>query len=116
MAPRQFFFQSFNHRLLGIIRKKKPEWEVVPLVGGGPEDRKHLIAAPIQLKASMVTPHYHNVTPETVSTLRQKGVKVVSWTANSKSEMMALIENGADGLITDRVDLFQELKQELCGP
>lgn len=35
------------------------------------------------------------------------------WTINTKEEMQLLIENGADGLITDRPDLMNELLDEL---
>jgi len=35
------------------------------------------------------------------------------WTINDKEEMKKLIELGADGLITDRPDLMEEVLEEL---
>jgi glycerophosphoryl diester phosphodiesterase len=35
------------------------------------------------------------------------------WTINNKEDMKLLIENGADGLITDRPDLMNEVLNEM---
>jgi glycerophosphoryl diester phosphodiesterase len=113
--PKQFFFQSFQHETLAALKKKRPEWEVSPLVGGGEEDLETLKTAPYKLGAHMVTPHFQNLSPELLAKFRRDGIKVVSWTANTRPEMLKLIDLGADGIITDRVDLFQDIKKELCG-
>ena len=113
--PKQFFFQSFQHETLAAIKKKRPHWEVSPLVGGGPADLEILEKAPYALNAHLVTPHFQNLSPDLLARFHRDGIKVVSWTANSREEMMKLVNLGADGIITDRVDLFMELKKELCG-
>jgi glycerophosphoryl diester phosphodiesterase len=113
--PKQFFFQSFQHETLAAIKEKRPHWEVSPLVGGGEQDLEILRTAPYKLGAHLVTPHFQNLSPQLLSQFHRDGIKVVSWTANSRSEMMKLVELGADGIITDRVELFMELKKELCG-
>jgi glycerophosphoryl diester phosphodiesterase len=115
-VPReQFFFQSFNHEALAILKSKKPEWEVSPLVGGGEEGQALIQKAPYALGAKLVTPHFSALTPQILRKLQSDGVKVVTWTANTRPEMLNLIDMGVDGIITDRVDLFMEIKKELCG-
>lgn len=115
VSSEQFFFQSFNHEALAILKKKKPEWEISPLVGGEAEGQALLRKAPYALGAKLVTPHYSAVTPEILAKLRADGIKVVTWTANTRPEMLKLIDMGVDGIITDQVPLFLEIKKELCG-
>jgi glycerophosphoryl diester phosphodiesterase len=115
VEPKQFFFQSFQHQTLAALKKKRPQWEVSPLVGGGEPDLEILKKAPYALGARMVTPHFQNLSPELLAQFHRDGIKVVSWTANTRPEMLKLIGLGVDGIITDRVDLFQEIKKELCG-
>ena len=48
-------------------------------------------------------------TPRTVRRLHAAGVEVHVWTINDPDEARRLLENGADGIVTDRVDLMLEL-------
>ncbi|MCS5721861.1 glycerophosphodiester phosphodiesterase family protein [Herbiconiux sp. CPCC 203407] len=48
-------------------------------------------------------------TPRTVRRLHAAGVEVHVWTINDPDEARHLLENGADGIVTDRVDLMLEL-------
>ncbi len=44
-----------------------------------------------------------SVTPELVDAAHERGLAVNVWTVNSPDDMRALVEMGADGLITDRL-------------
>ncbi len=44
--------------------------------------------------------------------LKKAGFPVVVWTVNEKADMLALMELGVDGLISDRPDLLREAVQE----
>lgn len=48
-------------------------------------------------------------TPRTVRRLHAAGVEVHVWTINDPHEARRLLENGADGIVTDRADLMLEL-------
>jgi glycerophosphoryl diester phosphodiesterase len=50
------------------------------------------------------SPYFADITPPLVSKAHKIGLKVIPWTANSEAEMRAVIEAGADGLITDYPD------------
>ncbi len=52
-------------------------------------------------------------TDSLVRILHEKGAGVHYWTINDKAEMKALIELGADGLITDYPDRMQEVLDEM---
>lgn len=113
--PKRFFIQSFQTEALKAIKKKRPKWDVAILFTGDEKERPAMLKQPKEIGAHMVTPHFNNVTPEMLAKLHAQGVKVVPWTANFKEEMRPLIEMGVDGIITDRVGNFMELKKEFCG-
>jgi glycerophosphoryl diester phosphodiesterase len=50
------------------------------------------------------SPYFADITPALVSKAHQIGLKVIPWTTNSEAEMNAVIDAGADGLITDYPD------------
>ncbi len=50
------------------------------------------------------SPYFADITPVLVSKAHQLGLQVIPWTTNSEAEMTAVIEAGADGLITDYPD------------
>jgi glycerophosphoryl diester phosphodiesterase len=50
------------------------------------------------------SPYFADITPALVSKAHQLGLQVIPWTTNSEAEMTAVIEAGADGLITDYPD------------
>jgi glycerophosphoryl diester phosphodiesterase len=53
--------------------------------------------------------HIRTVTPRTVRRLHAAGVEVHVWTINDPDEARLLLENGADGIVTDRADLMLDL-------
>jgi glycerophosphoryl diester phosphodiesterase len=106
----RFLIQSFRHDFLARVKKKHPEWEISPLMGSVDK----ILEVPVTLGAQTVTPTYGGLTLEQVKTLQAEGIKVVPWTANSEKDMRHLVEMGVDGIITDRVDLFQKVKRDIC--
>lgn len=47
------------------------------------------------------SPYFEDITPDLVKKSHDLSLKVIPWTTNSEAEMAAVIEAGADGLITD---------------
>ncbi len=59
------------------------------------------------------SPYFADITPALVKKAHALGLKVIPWTTNSEAEMSAVIEAGADGLITDYPDRALPLLQRL---
>jgi len=48
-------------------------------------------------------------TPDFINSLHRKNLKVNYWTINSAEKMVELYQKGADGLITDRIDIASKI-------
>ena len=59
------------------------------------------------------SPYFADITPALVARAHALGLKVIPWTTNSEAEMSAVIEAGADGLITDYPDRALPVLQRL---
>ncbi|AFY02432.1 glycerophosphodiester phosphodiesterase family protein [Bdellovibrio bacteriovorus] len=108
--PERFFVQSFNHETLKNLKAKAPDIDVVPLIW----DARGALDAATKLGSRLVTTGWPQLTPEVVFGLHQKDIRVVAWTPNSVEELKWVIASGADGVITDRADLFMKIRDELC--
>ncbi|NJM44608.1 MAG: hypothetical protein HC858_12795 [Brachymonas sp.] len=58
------------------------------------------------------SPYFADITPALVKKAQSLGLQVIPWTANTEAEMIAVIEAGADGLITDYPDRAKALLQQ----
>lgn len=63
--------------------------------------------------AKALHPEYTQVSPDYVHRMRQKGYHLNVWNAQEPDELQALIEAGADAVITDRPDRLRELLDEV---
>lgn len=59
------------------------------------------------------SPDHTLVTPETIRSAHDQGVRIVPWTVNDSRRMIHLIRMGVDGLITDYPDLGMEVVRSL---
>lgn len=59
------------------------------------------------------SPYFADITPALVKKSHELGLQVIPWTTNSEAEMTAVIEAGADGLITDYPDRALPLLKRL---
>jgi glycerophosphoryl diester phosphodiesterase len=59
------------------------------------------------------SPHFADITPILVKKSHDLGLQVIPWTTNSELEMTAVLEAGADGLITDYPDRALPLLKRL---
>jgi glycerophosphoryl diester phosphodiesterase len=90
--------QSFDFRTLIAVRKIAPGLRLAALYATGPLDFPTIAR---QAGSTIVSPHYHLVTPEKVKTAHEAELEVVPWTANSEDIWEKLIAAGVDGIITD---------------
>jgi glycerophosphoryl diester phosphodiesterase len=104
--PAQVMIQSFDIEILKVVRAKRPDLRLSPLLSEADGGVK--IAQ--DLRAELVTPHFSQVSPEmlkefhTPTAIHPRGIKVVPWTVNDPENATKLIEWGVDGLITDSTE------------
>jgi len=53
--------------------------------------------------------HHSLVSPPMIGLMHRRGLKAIVWTANSKLAIKNAVRCGADGIISDRVDLLKEI-------
>ena len=68
-------------------------------------------SVPAAIKAAggaIWSPLYRDIDAGTVAEAHRLGLKVVTWTVNEPKDMVALIDMGVDGIISDRPDLLRK--------
>jgi len=89
---------SFDHRILKVIKRKKPSLKTAVLIGA-------IVMEPIRLiqeaSADGIHPHYLTISKELVEELKDYGYFINTWTVNSKEEVDRLVEIGVDGIMSD---------------
>lgn len=95
----RIIIQSFDFRVLKYWHEKYPKIRLAALV----EDRKavetHL--KELGFNPTIYSPYYRNINKSKVDALHERKIKVIPWTVNEVSEMLALKGMGVDGFITD---------------
>lgn len=91
--------QSFDFRVLQYWHEKYPEIKLAALI----EDRKSVASQLTELgfEPAIYSPYYRVLNRAKVEYLHKKDIKVIPWTVNEVSEMLALKGMGVDGFITD---------------
>ena len=59
---------------------------------------------------TITIPYHFALTQEIMDDFHKHGVKVYPWTVDEPDEMRRMLDMGADGMLTNRVDLLTELK------
>jgi hypothetical protein len=91
---------SFEERVLAAARRLRSATETT-----------FLFKEPLRIAtaAQTIGPHRDVVTADLVEAAHAVGLRVVPWTVNDVREMVALIELGVDGLVTDEPLLLREV-------
>ena len=92
--------QSFDPRTLRVARDIDPSLSLALLVGRGGGDLTSNVDA-LGFTPTIYSPNYRLVNPEMVTMAHERGMEVIPWTVNRRSEMEHLLQAGVDGLITD---------------
>lgn len=101
--------QSFDFRTLRVVKREYPEVETAALIEKPGSAKNYL--QELGFTPDIYSPDYHLVDEELISFAEEKGMKVIPWTVNDKSDMKELIEMGVDGIITDYPDRFNSLEE-----
>lgn len=62
------------------------------------------------------SPYFEDLTPEALRRAHELGLDVVVWTVNEPDDMVALIDMGVDGIITDHPDRLRAVMAERAMP
>ncbi|MRI33447.1 glycerophosphodiester phosphodiesterase [Endozoicomonas sp. OPT23] len=108
---------SFKHEALEEFRAICPQVatsmspeEVKLFVGLQKVGLSHLLPVTAQaLQVPLVHSDLEIVTPSFIEDAQSRGLKVEVWTINETSEMVSLIDDGVDGIITDYPDRLNKL-------
>lgn len=117
--------QSFDWRTLDVARRLEPSWPRVYLTArlprfdtlagtawtGGRRLSDH-DSVPALVRAAggrIWSPHHGDLDQETLAQARELGLQVIPWTVNEMADMERLIDQGVDGLITDRPDRLRQV-------
>ncbi|HMO34152.1 MAG TPA: glycerophosphodiester phosphodiesterase [Lacibacter sp.] len=98
--------QSFDVRTLQYLHKKYPHIKTALLIE---DSDKRPIARQLDelgFIPNIYSPHYSHVTEELLRYCRDRNMKLIPWTVNTKEEITRLRQLGVDGIITDYPDLF----------
>lgn len=96
---------SFDVGMLTTLHRLYPEMPIGYLLLVGKNDFDTNMKK-IPFKPAMYEPYYKDITPEVVSRCHNLGMKLVTWTVDTKEEIDKLNNLGVDGIITDYPDLF----------
>ncbi len=96
--------QSFDARPLQLIHKQSPDIILAYLTANTKSVSDNL--ATLGFVPYAYSPYYKNVTGETVKACHEKGMQIIPWTVNTKSEIDSLVALGVDGIISDYPNLF----------
>ncbi len=103
--------QSFDFRVLRYWHKKYPNVRLAALV----ENLKSIDAnlEDLGFKPSIYSPYYKLLNKEKVNYLHKQKIRVIPWTINEESDMLAFKGMGVDGFITDYPDRARKYKMTL---
>lgn len=93
-------FSSFDYETLARIRKLDKNARIGLLT------RSFDISAALGLRAESVHMNYTRFTPEIARVCHENGLNIYLYTVNDAAEAQRLEGLGADGIFTDRIDLF----------
>ncbi len=120
--------QSFDWRTLDVARRLEPSWPRVYLTArlprfdtlagtawtGGRRLSDHgSVPALVRAAGGRIwSPHHTDLDQATLTEARELGLQVIPWTVNEIADMERLIDQGVDGLITDRPDRLRQVMSQ----
>lgn len=97
----QFFVCSFNHLQIATIHEFNPEIRTCALIAGIPVS---LAAIAAEANAWSINPNIHHINKALVNDAHERGLKVITWTANQPAHIAKARELGVDGIFSDFPD------------
>lgn len=102
----QVIIQSFDVRTLQYLHKNYPSIKTALLIEGTDKQSFSEQLNKLGFTPDVYSPEYTIVNASLIKSCHDKGIKIVPWTVNDKTEIEKLTASGVDGIITDYPDLF----------
>jgi len=99
--------QSFDSRTLQYLHKKSPSVRTAFLIEDFDKNSLDENLKELGYFPEVYSPHYTLVTNSLITECHSKGIKVIPWTVNEKTEIDRLRALHVDGIITDYPDLLK---------
>ena len=100
---------SFDAATLESVRRLEPAMMTGLLVQDA--DGDHVKRA-LEVGARQLCPRFDLVTPELVQSAHRADLHVATWTVNDADKMMAAIDFGVDGIMSDRPDRLRSVVED----
>ncbi len=98
----RIYIQSFDIESLQESKKIDPEIKLVLLIMNTKSPQKNL--EELGFTPEVYSPYYQLVNKNLVTLCKEKGIKLIPWTVNKEKDMLAMLEIGVDGIISDYPD------------
>ena len=98
--------QSFDPRTLQIVHRDYPNIKTALLVEDFDKRSPGEQLKQLGFTPTIYSPAYTLINDELLKECHQKNMKVITWTVNTKSEILRLKQLGVDGIISDYPDLY----------
>ncbi|MGB4960333.1 MAG: glycerophosphodiester phosphodiesterase family protein, partial [Saprospiraceae bacterium] len=99
--------QSFNPECLNIIHKMDKDIETALLVENTEGLEQNL--KKLTFKPDIYSPYFKLVDKNLIQKCKKMGIKVIPWTVNDEDDIIATIQLGVDGIISDYPDKTIEI-------
>jgi glycerophosphoryl diester phosphodiesterase len=98
--------QSFDMRTLKYLHQKYPSIYTALLIENSDKASLDAQLNTLGFYPTIYSPNDALVNPTLIQACHQKNIKIIPWTVNTKARMLALINMGVDGIISDYPNLF----------
>ena len=98
--------QSFDPRTLQIVHRDYPNIKTALLVEDFDKRSPGEQLKQLGFTPTIYSPAYTLINDALLNECHQKNMKVITWTVNTKSEILRLKQLGVDGIISDYPDLY----------
>ncbi len=99
--------QSFDVRVLQLMRMKYPEYEISLLISNKKSPAKNIEI--LGFIPDIYSPNFKLIGKKEIDELHSKSIKVIPWTVNDAKQMKKLMDLGVDGFITDFPNRYFDL-------
>ncbi len=101
---------SFSGRALAIAKKSSPEIDTGYLTP--PLLHPFSIRTATRLQCATINPNKAFLTRRFVSKAHARNIRIIPWTVNNPEDMQQLIDIGVDGIITNKPDVLNNIKNK----
>jgi glycerophosphoryl diester phosphodiesterase len=99
--------QSFSHTIMNETKFQNPKMKTAILIGDTLGIDYHL--SKLTFTPDIYSPYFELVDEDLISTLKNKGIKIIPWTVNDSRNIRKLLNLNVDGIITDYPEVVIEI-------